>query len=71
MHKQIKRLLACFIMLLLSNIVFAQQTTETEVMKSNGKIYVVMIVVIVIVLGLFGYVFSLDRKISRLEKNND
>ncbi|MBN8838237.1 MAG: CcmD family protein [Sphingobacteriia bacterium] len=71
MHKQIKRLLACFIMFLLSNIVFAQQTTETEVMKSNGKIYVVMIVVIVIVLGLFGYVFSLDRKISRLEKNND
>lgn len=64
-------MLACFIMLLLSNIVFAQQTTETEVMKSNGKIYVVMIVVIVIVLGLFGYVFSLDRKISRLEKNND
>lgn len=71
MHKQIKRLLACFIMFLLSNIVFAQQTTETEVMKSNGKIYVVMIVVIVIVLGLFGYVFSLDRKISKLEKNND
>lgn len=64
-------MLACFIMFLLSNIVFAQQTTETEVMKSNGKIYVVMIVVIVIVLGLFGYVFSLDRKISRLEKNND
>ncbi|MDE3125003.1 MAG: CcmD family protein [Bacteroidota bacterium] len=37
-------------------------------MKSNGKIFVVMAVVIVIVLGLFIYLFALDRQIRRIEK---
>lgn len=37
-------------------------------MLSNGKIYVVAAVVVTIVTGLFIYLASLDRKISRLEK---
>jgi CcmD family protein len=37
-------------------------------MKTNGKIYVVMTVVIVIVAGLFLYVLNLDRKLTKLEK---
>ncbi len=39
-----------------------------DFMRSNGKIYVVVAVVITILTGLFVYVFSLDRKISKLEK---
>jgi CcmD family protein len=49
----------------------AQETVpaeSTDFMRSNGKIYVVMAVVVVILLGLFFYVYSLDRKISKLEK---
>jgi EamA domain-containing membrane protein RarD len=41
---------------------------ETDVMRSNGKIYVVMVVVLVILLGLFLYVWRVDKKITRLEK---
>lgn len=41
---------------------------NNEVMRSNGKIYVVMTVVIVIVTGLLLYLISLDRKISRIER---
>jgi CcmD family protein len=37
-------------------------------MSSNGKIYVVMAVVVVIVLGVFIYLLNLDRKIKRLER---
>jgi CcmD family protein len=37
-------------------------------MRSNGKIYVVVLVLAIILSGLFLYVFRLDRKISRLEK---
>jgi CcmD family protein len=37
-------------------------------MRSNGKIYVVVVVVLMILLGLLLYVARLDRKISRLEK---
>jgi uncharacterized membrane protein len=38
-----------------------------DVMRSNGKIYVVMAVVATIVTGLFLYVYSIDKKISKLE----
>ncbi|MEY4552091.1 MAG: hypothetical protein RL099_419 [Bacteroidota bacterium] len=40
---------------------------NTDVMRSNGKIYVVMAVVATIVTGLFVYVYSIDKKISKLE----
>lgn len=41
---------------------------DNDVMKSNGKIYVVMTVVIVIVAGLLLYLVNLDRKISKIER---
>jgi uncharacterized membrane protein len=41
--------------------------TNTDVMRSNGKIYVVMAVVATIVTGLFVYVYFIDKKISKLE----
>ena len=39
-----------------------------DVMRSNGKIYVVVAVVMTVFLGLIIYTISVDRKISRLEK---
>ncbi len=54
---------------------FAQQMNlkeedSTDFMRSNGKIYVVMAVVITIVLGIFIYLLNLDAKIKKLEKGN-
>jgi len=40
-------------------------------MRSNGKIYVVVAVCLTILIGLFIYVFMVDRKISRFEKNKE
>ena len=54
--------------------VFAQDTTNiktedpTDFMRSEGKLYVVMAVVVVILVGLFIYLINLDRKIKRLEQ---
>lgn len=42
-----------------------------DMMRSNGKIYVVVAVCLTILIGLFIYVFLIDRKISRLEKGKD
>jgi len=39
-----------------------------DAMRSNGKIYVVVAVLVTILAGLILYMFRLDRKISRLEK---
>jgi hypothetical protein len=46
----------------------ATNTPNADMMRSNGKIYVVVAVIVTIVIGVFIYLFSLDRKISRMEK---
>ena len=38
--------------------------------RADGKIYVVIAVVSVIMIGLFAYLFRLERKVSALEKRN-
>ncbi len=43
-------------------------TDKDGLMRSEGKIYVVMAVVITILAGLLLYVWRLERKISKLEK---
>ena len=53
---------------------FAQQmdvTKEepTDFMHGNGKIFVVMAVVVIIVSGLLIYLISLDRKIKKMENH--
>lgn len=50
------------------------QTTEPEmadVMRSEGKIYVVLAIILIILAGLFYYLFKLDQKISRFEKSGE
>ncbi|MFY0650469.1 MAG: CcmD family protein [Cyclobacteriaceae bacterium] len=42
-----------------------------DVMRSNGKIYVVVGVVFLIFLGLTIYVVRIDKKISKLESELD
>jgi CcmD family protein len=52
-------------------LLFAQDNQKIEdIMRSNGKIYVVVAACITILTGLFVYVFIIDRKISKLEKEN-
>ncbi|TXT33663.1 MAG: hypothetical protein FD136_761 [Chitinophagaceae bacterium] len=59
-----------FIAFLSSIVAHAQTAPTTDLMRSNGKIFVVMAVVVTILVGLFIYVASIDRKISRLEKGD-
>ena len=67
----LKRLLFVICGLLLNAFAFAQGTPETEnLMRSNGKIYVVVAVCLTILIGLFLYVFLIDKKLSKLEKDN-
>ena len=50
-------------------LVNGQDTTMADIMKENGKIYVVVAVMLTILAGLVIYLIRLDRKISKLEKN--
>lgn len=48
---------------------YSNTTIEmADTMRSNGKIYVVVAVVMVIFSGLVFYLIQTDRKISKLEK---
>ena len=52
----------------------AQDTGNTvqmaDVMRENGKIYVVVAVILAIFAGIIFYLVRLDRKISRLERTH-
>ena len=57
--------------LLFTLLLQAQDTTVemADNMRKNGKIYVVVAVVLTILVGLFLYLIRLDKKISNLEKS--
>jgi len=68
---KMKYLLMCFPMVMFFFITKAQDKVEmADTMRSNGRIYVVVAVVLLILIGLFLYLLRLDRKISRMEKEN-
>ncbi len=68
MKKTINSLLV-FGLILISKTLFAQQEAEmADTMRSNGKIYVVVSILVVILVGIVGFLVFMDRKISRLEK---
>jgi CcmD family protein len=54
--------------LLFSQNLFAQEVAMADQLRQDGKIWVVLAVILVIFFGLIGYLVSLDRKISKLEK---
>ena len=70
MQSKLKYLVSVIFLMCTSLASQAQQPAEmADVMRSNGKIYVVVGVILVIVAGLFAYLFSLDKKVTRIEKN--
>ena len=52
----------------------AQQPSSTvemaDVFRSNGKIYVVVAVILTIFIGIILYLVRLDRKLTRIEKDS-
>lgn len=76
MHKFLRYVVRCSLSafaVLCCSPVFAQNepVAMADTMRSNGKIYVVVAVCLTILLGLFIYVFSVDRKISKMEKRGE
>lgn len=69
MAKFVLRFALCVLCFTFCAVSFAQDNKPemADVMRSNGKIYVVVAVCLTILIGLFIYVFIVDRKINRLE----
>jgi hypothetical protein len=66
-----------WLLILIGNLLvitgFAQQVSGEHIemadaMRASGKIYVVVLVITVILVGLILYLIGLDRKLGKLEK---
>ena len=62
-----KKILYLFLLMTISVIANAQDAEMADVMRSNGKIYVIVGIILIILTGLITYLILLDRKISKLE----
>ncbi|MEI6947029.1 CcmD family protein [Paraflavisolibacter sp. H34] len=68
-----RKLLVVTVLLLIQFFAFAQDSAQGAVdmadsMRSSGKIFVVIAVILTIFAGIIFYLIRLDRKITRLEK---
>jgi Na+/H+ antiporter NhaC len=70
----LKRIFFLSLLNIIAIVVNAQDSTQkvemADTMRSNGRIYVVVAVILVILFGLLLYVARLDRKISKMEKHS-
>ncbi len=54
--------------LLINSALAAQDAEMADTLRSEGKIYVVVAIILVIFFGLIALLIYTDRKVSRLEK---
>lgn len=66
-----KKYLISSLFLLISNGIFAQSEIDMATgLRSSGKIYVVVLVLLTIFGCIAAYLFILDRRLKKLEKDN-
>jgi protein-S-isoprenylcysteine O-methyltransferase Ste14 len=68
-----KKLLSILILLFTSFTLFAQNNDidMADQLRSNGKIYIVVICIVIILAGLLLYLFGLDKRLKLLEKKSE
>ena len=70
-----RKIIFSFIAIAVSFFVHAQDSLAAKAepaatgLRAEGKIFVVMLVSVTILIGLFAYLIRLDRKITKLERN--
>ena len=71
MKSKLLRFYICFIsglfVILIPSMAIAQGGAMADTFRSNGKIYVVVAVVVCILLGILFFILQTDRKLKKLE----
>jgi CcmD family protein len=66
-----KKIFVSALLLVSYTALFAQQNQPVEMadtMRSSGRIYVVIATIAIIFVGLAIYLFSIDRRLKKIEK---
>ena len=61
-----KKIISLFAFCMLATATFAQQNSD-DFMRSTGKIYVVVAVIVLSLVGIFLYLANLDKKLTHIE----
>jgi len=71
--KKIFRFFFCTATMMISSLCVFAQNNDIEMadtLRSSGKIYVVVAVLLIILTGLIIFLIRIDRKVNKLEKKN-
>ncbi|RZL45253.1 MAG: CcmD family protein [Pedobacter sp.] len=71
MKKLMTKIAAILTVLILTSLNLFAQTNDVEMadaLRSSGKIYIVVICILIILLGLLAYLFIIDKRLKMLEK---
>lgn len=72
MKPQFKKALTLIVLMVIPFFLKAQDKVPmADVMRSNGKIYVVVAVVVIIFIGILLFLISLDNKLRKFEKKDE
>ena len=63
-----KRLLNLLVLLVTPIFTFASDVEMADLLHENGKIYVVVGVIAIIFIGIVVYLITIDRRLSKIEK---
>lgn len=63
-----KKLLSILVLSISALTTFGQAPEMADTMRSNGMIYVLVGIILIILAGLFFYLFSIERKVKKLEQ---
>ncbi|NEU08435.1 CcmD family protein [Flavihumibacter sp. R14] len=69
-----KRIILLLCVILQSLQTFSQENNSVEMatgLRSSGKIYVVVVVISVIFIGLAAYLFTIDKRLKKIERENE
>lgn len=66
--KKLISLAICFLGLVVTQPALAQDAEMADSMRANGKIYVVIGIILIVLVGLIVYLFLMDKKLTRIEK---
>jgi len=67
-----KKIIFSLILMLTTIQLFAQNNDVemADTLRSSGKIYVVVACIVIILVGLLAYLFSIDKRLKKIEKEN-
>ncbi|SDD58943.1 CcmD family protein [Pedobacter soli] len=68
-----KKIFFSLILMMATLQLFAQDNgvEMADTLRNNGKIYVVVICIVIILLGLLAYLFSIDKRLKKIEKESN